>query len=738
MNFFIVSAGEPGSDYIENNFKDILETNEFALYANTAQKGTYYSIEKDDVLILKYERNFVAYGTVVRKYSNESKNFSLRVQVKEWILHNVDDPKKGVSRYGIQNATIGGGKYGTVKTVKPSFGLDKIREINETHNEYYIIFSTHMDDKDRFRKKGDYFDLHEELFTYLLKKSESDPDFTFVTRDSNNNNALEKGYWFYGEDTVAISFWTEMDFIEDIPVISFLINPDEHCRLIIQTDIQEDLKKYFEDSRWWKDELKGLNQRDTWFVKEYNNFDPADYINCLSYFLRNDFHIINKIIYEDNLVPGLKRETIKESPDDFDGFVLQLPNQEFNLRIKNIFKYRQNQSVELSYDSVDDENKADSLREIIVHNYGLIKNQKLEIGDSKWVFITGENGSGKTMFLRAIGTILGNKTLTKKEIQKVSLHVNASFNSGKRIIPFERFANSNLKSKMSNFSRGLAMYGPYRLQHNSGLVEIKDYRQSIGKNGSFRSLFGDGAKLLSLVNQFEFWQDNSKNKKMAQARMEQIFSLLPKIIPDLRKVECIYNQNKFSLEYLMRSEGSEKLMKLKWHELSSGNKSILNLVSDILIRLYYQQPRVIDPSELRGTIMIDEIDLHLHPKAQKELVETLSKTFPLLQFIVTTHSAVPLLGAPENSIICVVKRNAEQGIIINRLLKLEKEIGYLTPNTILTSDIFNFNFFDEISETRYEHLYLEDKYEDIQKNIEVNERLSKLNEDIFPKDLFKD
>ena len=50
MNFFIVSAGQPDSDYIEDNFNDILKSNEFALHANTQQKGTYYSIEEGDIL----------------------------------------------------------------------------------------------------------------------------------------------------------------------------------------------------------------------------------------------------------------------------------------------------------------------------------------------------------------------------------------------------------------------------------------------------------------------------------------------------------------------------------------------------------------------------------------------------------------------------------------------------------------------------------------------------------------
>jgi predicted ATP-binding protein involved in virulence len=179
-------------------------------------------------------------------------------------------------------------------------------------------------------------------------------------------------------------------------------------------------------------------------------------------------------------------------------------------------------------------------------------------------------------------------------------------------------------------------------------------------------------------------------------------------------------------------------MTLKWHELSSGNKNILNLVSDIIIRLFNQQPKITDPSELRGIILIDEIDLHLHPKAQRDLVVTLSETFPLLQFIVSTHSPIPLLGAPEKSAIFVVKRDWEKGVYTQRLRKLENEFKYLLPNTILTSDIFDFDIMEDIPEEKMKSVYLEDNYDDIEKNKEINKRLETLDKSIFPDDLFKD
>lgn len=707
MNFFIVSAGEPGSNYIEDNFDDILDSNEFALHPDTRQKGTYYSIQPKDVLILKYMGTFVAYGIVVRKYSDESKNFSLRVEVEEWIFYDVSNVKRGVSIYGIQDATIGGGRYGTVKTVRPSFGLQKIREINDTHASYdKIILKENQTD---LFKSGEYFNIHEELFNYLLDKSDTDPEFTFVIRDSNNNNSLEKGYWFFGEETLAISFWTGMDYINDRPAISFLINPNDNCKLVIQTDIYHDLKEYFIHDDWWKRILSELIQKGSVFEKTYTKFPSHEYIACLEEFLKTDYHKINRILYEENKQHSFKKNIV-ENDDNFKDYILKFPYRDYISRLNNIFKYRQNSSLGLTLYSLDDEEKADSIDWISIKDYGLIKDINLEIGSSKWVFITGENGSGKTMLLRAIGTVLGNRTIPVKDIEGKKFNVEANFISDKINIPFRRIKNNDLISKRRLLARGLAMYGPFRLQQASGQIKNDTFRKSLSKVGTYESLFNDDSKLLSLDKQLEIWLNREKNEKLIHARISQIVSLLPKIIPDLRKVEYKKkNYNKIELEYLIKSNGTDQLINLKWKELSSGNKSILNLVSDIIIRLYHQQPRVIDPAELRGIILIDEIDLHLHPKAQRDLVLTLSETFPLLQFIVTTHSPIPLLGAPEGSTFIIVERDFHNGI---KATKLDIDISDLLPNTILASPIFGFTSLINIHHDRSEILRTENDYQE--------------------------
>lgn len=74
-------------------------------------------------------------------------------------------------------------------------------------------------------------------------------------------------------------------------------------------------------------------------------------------------------------------------------------------------------------------------------------------------------------------------------------------------------------------------------------------------------------------------------------------------------------------------------------QLSDGERGILALVLDLTRRLAQANPNLNDPaSEAEAVVLIDEIDLHLHPKWQRQIVHNLTKTFPRCQFIATTHS----------------------------------------------------------------------------------------------------
>jgi predicted ATP-binding protein involved in virulence len=74
------------------------------------------------------------------------------------------------------------------------------------------------------------------------------------------------------------------------------------------------------------------------------------------------------------------------------------------------------------------------------------------------------------------------------------------------------------------------------------------------------------------------------------------------------------------------------------NQLSDGEKCLLAMVGDLSRRLAIANPSKSKPLEGEAIILVDEIDLHLHPSWQRMIVPNLLKTFPFCQFILTTHS----------------------------------------------------------------------------------------------------
>jgi hypothetical protein len=99
-------------------------------------------------------------------------------------------------------------------------------------------------------------------------------------------------------------------------------------------------------------------------------------------------------------------------------------------------------------------------------------------------------------------------------------------------------------------------------------------------------------------------------------------------------------------------------IELPVRQLSDGERGALALVLDLTRRLAQANPGLDDPAAKGiGVVLIDEIDLHLHPKWQREIVRSLPVAFPTLQFIATTHSP-QVIGEVEHDRIQVMGRGA--------------------------------------------------------------------------------
>lgn len=152
----------------------------------------------------------------------------------------------------------------------------------------------------------------------------------------------------------------------------------------------------------------------------------------------------------------------------------------------------------------------------------------------------------------------------------------------------------------------------------------------------------------------DFYTELGKIQEQTIMREAECIKLFTKI--NLSKVNDYKRHNslsavRYAIEYFtdfknprIRRQGTPTMIvekdgeELDVNQLSQGEKSLLALVGDIARRLALLNPSLDNPLEGEGVVMIDEVDLHLHPKWQHDLIDKLVKTFPNVQFILTTHS----------------------------------------------------------------------------------------------------
>lgn len=93
--------------------------------------------------------------------------------------------------------------------------------------------------------------------------------------------------------------------------------------------------------------------------------------------------------------------------------------------------------------------------------------------------------------------------------------------------------------------------------------------------------------------------------------------------------------------------------RLSYGQLSDGYRNLVGMVADIAYRCIQLNPHLgeLAVTETPGVVLIDELDLHLHPNWQKTVVRDLKQAFPRMQFIATTHSPFIVQSLGENELL---------------------------------------------------------------------------------------
>jgi len=534
--------------------------------------------------------------------------------------------------------------------------------------------------------------IHQNVFSFLMDYRKNNEDFFFGLRQLNRNARLEKGYWFLGNDYyISIPFWAGRDNATKSPRATFIIVEDGTTYLEINS---KTIQKPFFTLDLFKKlgfETLSLGQINR---KYYSDFG-TDYLSSLKSFLSGDKLVIDEFVTQE--ANSTSENILEKGGIDF------IWPATFNYQLKIINKYKKIHA--------EKERKTGYIRSLKIRKFGRIEN--LSVSNipqgCRWVFLTGENGSGKTTILRALAAAItrnnDNGTEVAVNYKNFNIQLGLETISG---IERKTVKGTDDFSGKTKLTKGFAAYGPVRLLSqgslNGDLTDLDKNR--ISQRTTF-GLFNPISILRDISSDYILNVKPKDYDMTVNDFLENVEANLELILPNITKVNIVRSEKGTRILYHQSGRTDTKITEgVEFDQLPSGTRNFAALILDLLLRFTEQQD-VSDISDFVGTVLIDEIDLHLHPKMQKEIIVQLSETFPNIQFIVTTHSPIPMLGAPPNSIFVNVQRDEENRICAK---KLDIEIVNLLPNSILSSPIFGFDELINKNHDPQEGLMTEDDY----------------------------
>ncbi|MGN7713715.1 AAA family ATPase [Agrobacterium radiobacter] len=122
-----------------------------------------------------------------------------------------------------------------------------------------------------------------------------------------------------------------------------------------------------------------------------------------------------------------------------------------------------------------------------------------------------------------------------------------------------------------------------------------------------------------------------------ERRYFEVIELINSVLP--KSIRFSGNRDEADDQYLFDFNG----LPMPYSSLSDGYKAFIAWVTDLIGYMAEVTPAPMRLVELPGVVLVDEIDLHLHPEWQRSVVPTLAKAFPKLQFVLTSHS--PLVAS---------------------------------------------------------------------------------------------
>lgn len=368
-----------------------------------------------------------------------------------------------------------------------------------------------------------------------------------------------------------------------------------------------------------------------------------------------------------------------------------------------------------------------------VENVKCFEKQTIRFGSTKeaypWITLLGENGTGKSTILQAIAIMIagpeGANQLLKPEgwlksqtkPGKLTMRLHQGINDPglfggdkkeRKVFQYTLYVTGGSELTINNkvFTEPVitedtnsktlpwlrqnallpkgkgwfgAGYGAFRrLTRNNSRIIVPSL-QTPSRFTNFFSQFKEDDALEA----FETWMvyldykiSKSNEDKLAQRQKEWSIKAFNQLLPEGNSFDSIDTDGR-----IWFNVNGEKVSTVA---LSDGFRSVLALSGDLVWRLINAFPESENPLDEQGVVLIDELDIHLHPTWQRTIAGLLRKTFPNIQFIMATHSPLVAAGAGEDAITYRFYRK-EDKTLIDQITNIHTK----SVDDILRSDAFN-------------------------------------------------
>ena len=176
------------------------------------------------------------------------------------------------------------------------------------------------------------------------------------------------------------------------------------------------------------------------------------------------------------------------------------------------------------------------------------------------------------------------------------------------------------------------------------------FKDDFSRSVAYTDCLEDASNTKMLVNWCKKMEEVSwqLDKKIAEYdAVKTAVSKFMSIMLDTDNIRVYYDKRTDELMYATEKET------LPIRILSSGFRTLIGMIYDIAYRMATLNPNLRKDTieKTPGIVLIDEVDMHLHPKWQWKIIEALKTTFPKVQFITTTHSPIVISSCKNDKII---------------------------------------------------------------------------------------